>query len=169
MGRGCQKLIPSSDCTLNLLIQPRIVNGDGRLGRDSHRQPLRAFREYTNLRMPEEQTAHNATGPRFDRHGQVAADRQAPVGQAVVRRILTVARILSHVVEPHHSAAAECGFKDRRVARHREVAEALAGNAGDAVQHVRLSAVIDAVVKEGAELGTGCLSRGVSDGLNDAV
>ena len=87
----------------------------------------------------------------------------------MVLLILTVARILSHVVEAHHFAAAERGSKDRRVARHREVAEALAGNAGDAVKRVRLSAVIDAVVEEGAELGAGCLSRGVSDRLNDAI
>ena len=38
-GRGCQELSPwSSGCTLNLLVQPRIVKSDGRLGRDSYCQ-----------------------------------------------------------------------------------------------------------------------------------
>src|SRR6266566_7147171 len=169
MGRGRQKFVPSADCTLYLLIQPRVVNGDDRLGGDAHRQVFRAFRKYTNLLMPEEQSTHNFSGPRFDRHGEIAADGQMPVGQAVVRRILTVARIPSHIVEPHYSTAAKRGPKDRRVSRHREVAEPVAGNAGYSVEQVRLAAVIDAVIEEGAELGTSRFSRSVGDRLNDAV
>src|SRR6187399_511479 len=101
--------------------------------------------------MAEEQPAHHFAGARYDRNGEVAADRQMAVRLAVIWRVLTVTRVLRDVVRTDDALAAKRWIEHLRVARHREASKRLTWRAGQRVQRVGFSGVVQHVVEERAE------------------
>jgi hypothetical protein len=148
------------------LEQARVVHSDRRPARETVRELLGLLLEDADGLVAEEEAAEHGARAGDHRHGKIAADWQMARRHAVVRRHGAVPWILGDVVAPHDRVAVERRREDRRVARHRELGERLAGNARDGVERVGLAGVVDEVVEEGAELRTRELGASVGHGLD---
>ena len=79
---------------------------------DAHAATPSASRSCCSVNTPVSEWPKNnppSTSPAdaFHRHRQVAADRQVPRRHPVIRGVLSVTRILRHVVQPHRPLAVE--------------------------------------------------------------
>ncbi len=125
--------------------------------------------EATRQMMAEEEPALNLSALRYDGHREVTGNGQVPRRHALVRDIMPIAGILLDIVGPHDPLPHEGGREDRRVARHREACKRFPRNAGEAVEHVALTILVDQIIEEGAKFRAGEFDGGISDGLDDMV
>jgi hypothetical protein len=91
------------------------------------------------------------------------------LGHALVRSIVTVARIHRDVVRPHDSRASECRLEYIRRPRHRKLGEVFARDTGDRIQRVRFSGLLDNVVEERPKAGAGQVDSCVDDDLHNLL
>ena len=117
--------------------------------------------------VAEEQAAEDVAVARLHRHREIAAHRQVPLGHALVRRVVAIPRLGGDVVAADDAGALEGRLEHRRVARHRELRERLARDAGDGVKGVSLAFVVDDVVEESAERGGRQFCRRIGHRLDD--
>ena len=164
-----QEVVLDSAGLLDARVQARVLQRDRRPGRDAHREPFVLLGKPSDVRMAEEQAADDVAPSPFHRDGQIAAYGQVATRHAVMRRIVTVPRVLGDVGAANDGGAFECRIEHFRVPGHRELGERLAGYAGDGVQRIGLAVLVDHVVEEGAEFGRGQLSGRVRHRLNDLV
>ena len=68
-------------------------NADG----DTRHEPFCPFSENVGFRMSQEQTANHLATVRYDRNGQVTADRKVSQGHPKVWIILSVTRIFADI------------------------------------------------------------------------
>ena len=157
------------DFRLRRLIEPRVVDGDGRLRRDPHHDALGAGVEYARLRMAEQQAADHLARARDHRRSEVAADRQMARRHAVKGSVPAVTRILRHIVDADDTLAFEGGREQRSVAGLRQTRERFFRRAGERVQHVAAAIIRLHVIEERAEGGAGKLRRRVGHHLHSAA
>ena len=128
---------------LRVRVQPGVLQRDRGPRGHAQRQPLVLLGEHADLRMAEEQAAEHIARDALHRHRQIAAHRQVAWRHSVVRRALSVSRILRHVVQPHRAFAVKGRGEDRRRARMRKLRERFPRRAGQRVQHVRVARLRD--------------------------
>jgi hypothetical protein len=98
----------------------RCDTADGALG---------AFREDAGLGMAEEQSTEHGAGSGNHRYGEIASHRQVSGRHAVMRGILSVARVLSDVVGTDDGFAVERRREQCGRARHWKSRESFARRA----------------------------------------
>src|SRR5258707_1132444 len=104
-------------------MQSRIIDRNGRLGRKPGDDPFGPIGKDTWLRMSEEKTTQNFSGPRDDRDRKIAPNGQMTFWHALVRRVFAITGIGQNVIRAHRRASTESRLKDSGVARHREFGE----------------------------------------------
>ncbi len=152
---------------LRLIQQARVVHRDGGLSGDADDDTLGALIEDTRCGVAEEEPAEYVARAGKDWRGKVAAHREMACGHSVIRRILAVARVGGHVVEPHYALATEGRAENIGGARHREIRERLLRHAGEGIEKIRRARVVEDVVEEGPEVRPDDRGRGVRHGLDD--
>src|SRR6476619_8598149 len=105
-----------------------------------------------DLGVSKEQTAVDVARAALDRNREITPDRQMAWRHPVIWRVVPIARIVRDVVAADDTGALEGRLEHFSVARHRKLRKRLARHAGDRVQRVRLTGLVDDVVEECAEL-----------------
>ena len=149
---------------LRLLVEVRVVDGDGRVGREAGDEALVARVEDAGVRMPEEEAAQEVAGPGAHGRGEVAPRRREAGGHLPEGEVRAEARVAGEVV------AARGGALERRseglgILGQGEIDEGLRGSPRDGVGP-------DAgpvPVEEGPESGPGDRDAGVGHGLDQAI
>ena len=157
------------DLAFRGLIEAGVVDGCGRLAGNADQKLLVLVDELSGLFVPEEKSANHLSRSRGDWHGQIAPHRQMSFRHAVMGLVFPVTRVFANVIGADDAGTLESRFEQSCVARHGKLVEVLPRHAGESVQHVALTLVVDDVVEEGAELSVHDLSAGVGGDLHDLV
>ena len=105
------------------LIEPGVLDGDGRMAGDADNELLGPLVEHPGVGVAEEQPADDLAIAANDGDSQVAADGQVTVGHAVVWRVVPISRVGGDVVEPDGRLAVERGREHVSGAGQRELVE----------------------------------------------
>ncbi len=84
----------------------------------------------------------------------------------VIRGTLAVTGVLRNVLRADDTLTPECRPEYGRVARHRKTGECLSGNTRQRVKRIALACLVDDVVEESPELGSGQLDTRIRGRLN---
>jgi len=111
---------------LQILKQPRLVDRDRGLRRNTGHQPLRALRENILPRMSEEQSADDIPRTGHNRDREITAHRQVSRRHSRVGRVLTITRIELDVARPNDARSVEGRSEHLGGPRHRKLGEGFA-------------------------------------------
>src|SRR3954447_8627179 len=98
-------------------VKPRIFQCYAGVASDRGHDRFRALVKHSDIRMTEEQTAENGSITTEYGHRQITVHRQVPRRLAIVRCVMTIARVARDVVAADNSGAGEGQFEHRCVAR----------------------------------------------------